>query len=182
MVWVEYFINDDPGYGMATSIPLNDNLDNGISFTIPLDDQHPGFKNLHIRALDEGGNWSTTYSRRFLVQDIPLAVADVDGLEYFFNEDPGFGNGVSVPITSSSKIVLNFTADLSDLDAGFHQLHVRSKDKEGRWSTTFYKSFYLSTLQGVAPDIISTRILFKSGSGLREWYQCSFYSRNQFGY
>ncbi|MBK8685500.1 MAG: hypothetical protein IPN26_11150 [Bacteroidetes bacterium] len=58
-------------------------------------------------------------------------------IEYFFDNDPGFGNGTSAPITPGSNIAnLNINADVSALPSGIHQLYVRCQDANGQWSIT----------------------------------------------
>jgi len=50
-------------------------------------------------------------------------------MEYYYDNDPGFGNGIPVAISPDSLIEVNFDADLSSVSQGFHILNVRTKDQ-----------------------------------------------------
>ena len=52
--------------------------------------------------------------------------------EYFFNSDPGFGNGIPISFTADSIVNINFDADISSLADGFNMLFVRIKDDSAR--------------------------------------------------
>src|SRR5262245_51798019 len=57
--------------------------------------------------------------------------------EYFFDSDPGFGNGIAISIPTASVISnANSSADISSLSPGIHQLFIRVKDASGNWSIT----------------------------------------------
>ena len=58
---------------------------------------------------------------------------NITRLEYFFDTDPGYGNATNIAISSSPDIALNFTANLSGLSTGIHQLYVRAKDANAKW-------------------------------------------------
>ncbi|MCH8024584.1 MAG: hypothetical protein IIB43_07755, partial [Candidatus Marinimicrobia bacterium] len=54
--------------------------------------------------------------------------------EYYFDNDPGPGNGLAIPIVAGGSIDLELTIDLSVLALGIHTMYVRVKDDSGRWS------------------------------------------------
>ena len=62
---------------------------------------------------------------------------DIVAMEYYFDNDPGYANGISVPVVADTIIEVNFNADMSAVSNGFHILYVRTKDETGKWSTTF---------------------------------------------
>jgi len=66
--------------------------------------------------------------------------------EYFFDTDPGFGNGTAITFTatddySSATISANLPGGFK---AGFHTLTVRMINREGIWSQNETKTFYVS--------------------------------------
>lgn len=65
----------------------------------------------------------------------------ITDIEYFVNTDPGFGNGIAVPIAVDSLIDTTFTVDLLNVSNGLHQLYVRAKNSNGRWSHMTSQSF-----------------------------------------
>lgn len=71
-----------------------------------------------------------------------LAQPNITQAEYFFDTDPGFGNGIPINITSPSpNVVLNFTPNIAGLSEGFHNLYVRGKDANGFWSLVHARTF-----------------------------------------
>lgn len=70
----------------------------------------------------------------------PSAVQNLTQAEYFFDTDPGFGNGVSIPLTPGADIAaFNFPVNASGLSNGAHRLFVRSRNTAGNWSHTIFR-------------------------------------------
>jgi PKD repeat protein len=67
----------------------------------------------------------------------------LDSAEYFFDTDPGVGNGISVAVTSGDTIRDSVFTNTSGLTAGFHNLYVRVKDTNQVWSLYEGGRFYL---------------------------------------
>jgi len=148
IIAAEYFVDTDPGFGSATDIPLtasqnvilnNEDLDvSGLSI---------GIHNIFIRTLDADGKWSQTNAKLFEnVLDVgypnpPPAPADMVEIEYFFDVDPGFGNGNPIPISPQGldATLNNVNLDVSGLSKGIHVLFIRSRNNDGKWSQTSNK-------------------------------------------
>ena len=89
-----------------------------------------------------------------IVFPLDLNAQQVIKVEYFFNEDPGFGNGIHVNLTSSDHLDLNFQVGINQLSNGFHKLYLRAfvspftvlldstTEIRGGWSQTQYRQFY----------------------------------------
>lgn len=62
----------------------------------------------------------------------------VQRLEYFFDEDLGFGSATAVPgWLDSDSASFNFTIQIPDtMSLGFHRLYFRTQDNLGQWSHT----------------------------------------------
>jgi hypothetical protein len=56
---------------------------------------------------------------------------DIVFAEYYFDADPGHGNGTAVTVTADTVVDLSFTADLTGLTKGLHTLYVRTLDDSG---------------------------------------------------
>lgn len=68
-------------------------------------------------------------------------------IEYFFDVDPGMGNGNYLSITPAEELnKLPVSVSLSELEPGIHQFYVRALDSEGKWSLTSYKPFAFETV------------------------------------
>ena len=61
--------------------------------------------------------------------------------EYFFDTDPGYGNGFV--IKDVEKGTNRLVIDLGDLPTGAHVLYVRSRDEAKQWSVTICRPFYV---------------------------------------
>ncbi|HSN59423.1 MAG TPA: hypothetical protein VLR49_00705, partial [Ferruginibacter sp.] len=69
--------------------------------------------------------------------DVIKAQPNINRAEYFFNTDPGFGNGITIPITPAPNLNdINFNANISGLSQGLNSLFIRSRDANGIWSIT----------------------------------------------
>ncbi len=78
----------------------------------------------------------------FLVKAIIAQLPDIVQMEYYFDNDPGFGNGTQVTFASDSIVDVNFNADLSTIAVGYHKLFIRIKDDDGKWSLVFKQDVY----------------------------------------
>lgn len=109
---------------------------------VRLGDISEGAHIISFRAKDNLGNWSTTVTRVLYVSNESL---NFDALEYFYDNDPGVGNGTTIEAEYGESAVLLSTEGLS---AGAHILSMRAKDSQGGWSTTVTVPLYVFT-----PDI-----------------------------
>lgn len=149
---MEYFLNADPGFGNGTAIPLTPSGDillnntpiGGIN-SLPL-----GIHKINIRALSTSGNWSHSSVFLFYVVSggdfIPTqSAANVEAMEYFFNADPGFGNGTSINIPPGTDVRQTNIAltGVEALAVGVNQLTLRYKDVKGNWSHNNTILFYV---------------------------------------
>src|SRR5436190_7505475 len=70
----------------------------------------------------------------------------ITNAEYFFDADPGPGNGTAITVSSPGDVV-NFTASVSTaaLSNGFHFIAIRVKDVNGKWGLFENRGFYISS-------------------------------------
>lgn len=84
--------------------------------------------------------------------------------EYFWNSDPGPGNGFAIPITQGQSIGTIADIPTLGLSEGYHIIGVRMKDAQGKWGMTEYLGVYLSNEDVVvsepAPDVIVGEYFF----------------------
>lgn len=126
-VLLEYFIDEDPGYGAAKTIRGISSGSNSLE--LDLTGVAPGAHKLHVRCQDDKGVWS-----KVVIQ--PLYVINSKGikaLEYFFDTDPGAGNGLSIQIPTDQAGTFDFAMPTDGLPMGQHQLCVRAQDYSGKW-------------------------------------------------
>ena len=133
----EYFIDTDPGFGMA--LPITITTPDSIilqNFSAVASALSEGYHKLYGRFRDNLGRWSQTFRRNMEVyKDVNNKV--ING-EYFYKTDNGFGNCTSVTFAVPSDDG-SFVIDipLNTIPAGADTLFVRVRDDiESRWSIT----------------------------------------------
>ena len=172
----EYFIDTDPGFGKATNIPVvagSSDITN-LNFTFDVTTLTPGFHNLYVRFRDTDGKWSTANVRNFYKEALSNSnniFSNIISGEFFIDTDPGFGKATNIPVVAGSSDItnLNFTFDVTTLTPGFHNLYVRFKDADGKWSTANIRNFYKENLAGpsnVLPAVVAGEFFLDTDPGL----------------
>jgi len=90
----------------------------------------------------------TLVTGMFSAAQLPNIVA----LEYYFDQDPGFENATSVPVSPGSTIDMDFSIDVSGLSLGFHRLYFRTKDETGKWGLTNKQDIYKTNETPANPE------------------------------
>lgn len=62
------------------------------------------------------------------------ASAQIARIEYFWDTDPGFGNGTTLSITPGDSVASVFGVNTTGLSYGLHTLYIRAQDDSARWS------------------------------------------------
>ena len=152
---LEYYLDDDPGFGLGAALALNDPYDSDGNYTIDLASVSPGIHTLYVRAQDNNGRWSFVQRRLFYVFDGPgSANNELERLEYFIDEDPGFGAGVELPLADVTNSQADYTIDLTTTTPGIHTIYVRARDTRGRWSFVQRRLFYVYDAPGGPREIV----------------------------
>jgi Ig-like domain CHU_C associated/Secretion system C-terminal sorting domain len=138
----EYFFDQDPGPGNGTAINFSktDTLDQNLS--ISLAGLSFGAHQLYIRLRDSLGQWSLYETQGLFIQSSNPSSPLVQ-LEYFFDQDPGPGNGISMGAFNTDSIDQDFNISISGLGFGAHDLYIRIQDSAGAWSLYEHQSFFI---------------------------------------
>jgi hypothetical protein len=150
---LEYYLDIDPGVGKATSLAITPgaNLSNLI---IPINPTNlgEGVHRLYTRARNATGQWSLTNSILFYKpygnSGVPplAAVPNLKKLEYYVDNDPGFGKGISVDFATTKNLSgLVIPIDIGGLAAGDHTANFRAQDENGAWALTNKIDFKVQT-------------------------------------
>lgn len=155
LVASEFFFDTDPGVGNGTSIPITPGATSNFIASIPTGSLTPGFHFVAIRTKAANGKWGIFESRGFYITGSTTDVPNITNAEYFFDTDPGHGNGNPISITPGA--ISNFTVSLpaSGLTPGFHFLAIRTQRADGRWGIFESRGFYVSGSASNASDIIA---------------------------
>ena len=117
---IEYFFDTDPGFGKGSAIAVTPDNDVTASFPIDIKALSFGFHQLYIRgyippyhgtengtAVTNGG-WSHTQVRSIYKEQFRYSsgssLSPVVAGEYFVDTDPGFGKGVSIPVSQGTDL------------------------------------------------------------------------------
>lgn len=139
----EYFFDSDPGYGQATVI--NNVRGDELEIAIPTSNLSVGAHTLCLRTLGSNGIWSTTMTKPIFVMSTGNEVARV---EYFFDNDPGYGKGSVLATSGSPDVTIEIST--ADIAPGAHMLYLRSQDTNGNWSSVMAHPIYVFTVLPVA--------------------------------
>jgi hypothetical protein len=140
IVKVEYYLDTDPGFGVATDVPISAGTPiNNLNINLPMTGLTDGFHQFFARAKDANGVWSMVANHQFLKTTVVITpsatIPNVVKAEYFIDTDPGFNSGVNIPLTAGTPITnLSATINISSLALGTHQVFIRTKDALGMWS------------------------------------------------
>ena len=154
----EYFFDTDPGPGNGT--PISFTAGDPVTFTenVSTTGLSPGYHDLYIRTKTSSGHWSLFEGQRFFVD------GGIIDAEYFFDGDPGIGNGTPLNVTGSNTIIQTIsTAGLSD---GDHYLFIRTKHDGNIWSLSDPRYFHIRVRIVKAEYFIDTDPGFGNGTPL----------------
>ncbi len=156
---IQYYFNDDPGVGVAgnggiISIPPDSAVNPTISAPLPAS-LPLGLNYLYIRVQNTAGTWSLTERQVFYIFQPPsLQTEQITALEFYYDNDPGVGNGQRIdiaPPTDSLNQAYQIPAPC--LPDGTHYLYVRAQNQAGIWSLTDMDTLVISS--GIAASVVT---------------------------
>ncbi len=159
ILWGETFWDTDPGF--ANGLPIITGLPTdsfATTMTYSSTGMSRGLHFLYCRFQTTQHVWGLTEAAHIYVIK-PLVAA-----EYYYDTDPGQGNGTSLTVTPGTTI--NFTGNITlpNLAAGVHKIYVRTKDSDGVWSLPDERIFTISPV--VASTIVSAEFFVDNDPGV----------------
>lgn len=153
----EYFWDMDPGEGNATPLLATDGNFESAFEKVAVSGLNAPSEGLHkfsIRVKDNQGVWGPTYTNIIKVEQTttptPLSLVQV---EYFWDTDPGEGNGTPLLATDGNlnnayeQFVQTAIPIVNPI--GLHIFNVRVKDNQGIWGPVFKNVIYIETTLSV---------------------------------
>lgn len=165
IVAAEYFFDIDPGNGNGTSLPVTPNANVNFTVGLPATGLLPGFHFLSIRTKTADGKWGIFEGRGLYVSGATTNVPDINAAEYFFDTDPGVGNGTPLLVTSGSNVNLTVSLPATGLTPGFHFLAIRTQGANGQWGVFESRGFYVSPTSANAGDIVEAEYFIDTDPG-----------------
>jgi len=168
---LEVLFDTDPGFGNGTAVSFTSDSIANITFNLDISELDPGFHKAYLRTKDENGSWSLSYFQNVFVMEevaIPDTITDIVAMEYYFDADPGFGNGVSVAVSNDSITSTTFDIDVSGLAPGFHKGYFRTKNENGGWSLSSFRNVFIMEEEAVKDtitDIVAMEYFFDADPG-----------------
>jgi hypothetical protein len=139
---VEYFVDQDPGFGSATPVNISAAAEITVNFQVDLNNISPGFHQLYVRGKDDSGRWGLPFSKPFYVDRIIPDDTKIVKIGYAIDQGPL----QLIDISPDANMDEKFAVDVTGLSTGFHQLHIRSQDDNGRWGIQFSIPFYVDRI------------------------------------
>ncbi len=144
---MEYFFDDDPGYGSGTPIAISQASTIDININLSTAALSQGYHTLYVRAQDQNGEWGLVEKRAFIIQDVAGAnppAADINKVEYFIvnNVDPG--SGTDVPVSTSGTIDENIVANTAALPVGTYTIYARARNTDNVWGLYETRTFLVA--------------------------------------
>ncbi|MFY8036639.1 MAG: hypothetical protein ACOVMQ_05700, partial [Cyclobacteriaceae bacterium] len=161
----EYFFDSDPGNGNATPLSIPAGATSNFTVSLPANGLQPGFHFLAIRVKGANGKWGVFESRGFYVTGSTTDVPNITQAEYFFDADPGNGNGTSISVPSGATSSFTATIPVTGLTPGFHFLTIRAKRADGKWGIFESRGFYISPIIATTGDIVAAEYFIDSDPG-----------------
>ncbi|WP_339785751.1 T9SS type A sorting domain-containing protein [uncultured Imperialibacter sp.] len=140
---VEYFIDVDPGQGNGVAVAVTSSTDVDLMEQIPTTSLSTGFHTVYFRVRDASGQWSATERKPFFITTSSVEGQNtITSLEYFFDVDPGHGNGLALAISPGTQVDAAVPIPIGSLSPGMHTLHIRALDDRGQWSHIESRPFF----------------------------------------
>ncbi|NOY48652.1 MAG: hypothetical protein GXO84_10770, partial [Chlorobi bacterium] len=160
----EYFFNTDPGVGNGIVLAVNANSGQLTqSYAISTSGLGEGFHSLYIRTKNDVGNWSLYHRQVIYVKT--FTTSNITAAEYFFNMDPGVGNGMALAVNANSgQLTQSYSISSSGLSEGFHSLYIRTKNDENNWSLYHRQVIYVKTF--ATSNITAAEYFFNTDPGV----------------
>jgi len=142
---IEYYFDTDPGEGNGIQVSFTPDSTADLSFSAETAALSTGFHRIFIRAQDDSGRWGLPQSKSFiLASQNPLVKNKLNKIEYFFDSDPGYGQGTLISFPADTLDNRLLVAVPSGLSPGFHRAYFRYQDETGGWSLNQSKGFILA--------------------------------------
>lgn len=143
----EFFWDNDPGNGSGTTmLAFDGNFNQALESVIANNATLPSIGDhvIGIRVKADDGNWGTTFRKVFRLSENNNSNATVKltQAEYFWNNDPGQGNGIIMlafdgNFNQALETVVSNNAAFPQL--GLNVLRVRVKADDGNWGVVYSK-------------------------------------------
>ncbi|WP_435356363.1 3-coathanger stack domain-containing protein [Emticicia sp. SJ17W-69] len=164
IVAAEYFFDNDPGIG--NGIQISAVQGDIVTKNIVIPNNLPvGYHLLAVRVKNANNEWSLFQQQNFYVVKSVNALSEIVAAEYFFDSDPGIGNGIQISAVQG-EILSKSIAIPSNLPVGYHLLAVRVKNANNEWSLFQQQNFYVVESVNAPSEIVAAEYFFDNDPGI----------------
>ncbi|KAA3601589.1 MAG: hypothetical protein DWQ06_08210 [Calditrichaeota bacterium] len=144
----EYFWDDDPSFGNGNPFTFTQGDSIDFSEIVSTTGLTKGVHKLYFRFKDSANLWTTKQHVLVNVNEVSnlpeFAGTNLISGEYFWDDDPSFGNGTAFTFTQGDSIDFSEIVSTTGLTKGVHKLYFRFKDSANLWTG---KQFVLVSVQ-----------------------------------
>lgn len=139
---LEYYIDNDPGIGLANSLTITASDTIKTSFDIPLGSLSAGMHKIYFRTFNDSGKWGIAQEKLFFVDD-SVKYNPITSAEYYIDQDPGLGLATQVSITKADSSTYNNPISIGNISSGIHTINFRYKGYTNQWSIATSRLFFV---------------------------------------
>jgi hypothetical protein len=150
VVAAEYWWDNDPGPGLATSVEIISGEEVTGNFGVSTDGLLAGKHVCGFRVQNAEGVWSLHEKVWVMIDDQTVHL--LQQAEYFWDVDPGVGNGTPIFIDPNDNWIEEVLIENTGLDVGIHWIHIRTIDEDGNWSHYHREPITICTTWGAIAD------------------------------
>jgi hypothetical protein len=165
----EYFWDTDPGEGNAIALAAADAtfdsvLENVLQNTASVP-ATPGLHTFNMRLKDNTEAWGPVFKNVVHTGNSTTSnYATLTQAEYFWDTDPGEGNGTTLPAADGTfdgviEGILQSNVSLVN-PLGLHKFNVRVKDNQGVWGPVFTNVIFNENVLSVDPHTFADNYYF----------------------
>lgn len=169
----EYFWDTDPGAGNGTAMSVSDgNFDEALEtvfsngITLPATGNH----SFNVRMKDSPNTWGPVFTAVISIENnISPHFPSITAAEYFWNTDPGPGNGtpfIAFDGNYDEALEAAFANGIPLLGTGLHTFSVRMRDSLTIWGPVFTTVISIeNTITPQAPDMSTAEYFWDTDPG-----------------
>ncbi len=138
-----------------------------LNYNVPI----AGTYYLRYKTLVHDGSWENPYQLYLNFVPTDGNTTLIESTEYFIDEDPGLGQGVSLDHTIAAAIGIGEIIDLSGIGLGKHRIYIRSKGTSGTWGLPRYQDVFIEEQPLASVPIGATEYYIDIDPGLSSGIQ-----------
>ncbi len=160
----EWFLDTDPGRGVAHSVIVTPSDSVNSRFIAPLTGISNGMHSFGFRVKAANGVWSYPINHSFWCEQV--SSRNIVAAEYSIDGLVNPGSGTSVGVSVADSVNTSFNIPLSTFSNGFHSIWFRTRDAAGKWSMPISRYFWKGNSTTVRPHLTRAEYFLDTDPGI----------------